>query len=62
MAEEGLAQIQNEYWAQTHVALLVHKFELPIYTRLQDKKRSTKARRRAGAGKSAEEVPEETDG
>ena len=23
MAEEGLAQIQNEYWSQTQVALLV---------------------------------------
>jgi len=47
MAEEGLAQIQNEYWSQTQVALLVQKFEMPIFTR-QERRKSGRTR---GKGK-----------
>jgi hypothetical protein len=43
MAEEGLAQIQNEYWSQTQVALLVQKFEMPIFTR-QERRKSGRTR------------------
>merc|ERR1719398_461460 len=43
MAEEGLTQIQNEYWSQTQVALLVQKFEMPIFTR-QERRKSGRAR------------------
>jgi hypothetical protein len=43
MAEEGLTQIQNEYWSQTQVALLVQKFEMPIFTR-QERRKSGRTR------------------
>jgi hypothetical protein len=68
MAEEGLAQIQNEYWSQTQVALLVQKFEMPIFTR-QERRKSGRTRgkgRPRGSGdqdgegaEAAEEAAEE---